>query len=163
MKLPLMASLTALLLGGCATTTQTVSLPREPPTEAFASDEMSWDAKASPRTQEMLRTHGMNFYGDVGAVAQAFAKATDGTGILPPSKPEDFKCVDIEELGTGGSGSIDMREVDPLAPAAAPSQAPGARLDIVPEAWHRNKGIGTSPVAPSTGTPPAEGSGGAGS
>ncbi|RKH59671.1 hypothetical protein [Corallococcus aberystwythensis] len=160
MKLPLMASLTALLLGGCAT--QTASLPQESPAEAFASDEMSWDAEESPRTQEMQRAHGMNFYGDVGAEAQANAEATGGTGIQPSSKPEDFQCVDINEVGTGGSGSIDLRDVDNLAPEATPSQNPGARLDIVPEAWNRNKGIGVSPVAPSTGTPPAEGSGGAG-
>ena len=160
MKLPLMASMTALLLGGCAT--QTTSVPQESPAKAFASDEMSWDSEESPRTQEMLRAHGMNFYGDVGAEAQADAEATGGTGIERSSKPEDFKCVDINEVGTGGSGSIDLRDVDTLAPEPAPSQNPGARLDITPEAWNRNKGIGTSPVAPSTGTPPAEGSGGAG-
>ncbi|MFB1481168.1 hypothetical protein [Corallococcus sp. RDP092CA] len=160
MKLPLLASLTALLWGGCAT--QTASLPQESPTEAFASDEMSWDSEESPRTQEMLREHGVNFYGDVGAEAQASAEATGGTGIPRSSKPEDFQCVDIQELGTGGSGSIDMRDVDPLAPEPAPSEYVGSRLDIIPPAWHRNKGIGVSPVAPSTGTPPAEGSGGAG-
>jgi hypothetical protein len=160
MKLPLMASMTALLLGGCAT--QTTSVPQESPAKAFASDEMSWDSEESPRTQEMLRAHGMNFYGDVGAEAQADAEATGGTGIERSSKEEDFACVDINEVGTGGSGSIDMRDVDNLAPEAVPSQNPGARLDITPEAWNRNKGIGTSPVSPSTGTPPAEGSGGAG-
>ncbi|GMU01161.1 hypothetical protein KH5H1_52810 [Corallococcus caeni] len=160
MKLPLMASLTALLLGGCAT--QTAAVQQQPPSEAFATDEMSWDAQESPRTQEMFRTHGMNFYGDVGADAQASAAATDGTGIPKSSKPEDFQCVDVDTLGTGGSGSIDTRKVDPLAPEPAPSQSEGARLDITPDGWHRNKGIGTSPVAPSTGTPPEEGSGGAG-
>ncbi|NOK20072.1 hypothetical protein [Corallococcus carmarthensis] len=160
MKLPLMASMTALLLGGCAT--QTSSLPQESPSEAFASDEMSWDSDESPRTQEMQRTHDLNFYGQVGAEAQAAAEASGGTGIQPSSKPEDFQCVDLDEVGTGGSGSIDMRDVDNLAPEAVPSQNQGARLDIIPEAWNRNKGIGTSPVAPSTGTPPAEGSGGAG-
>ncbi|WP_375757108.1 hypothetical protein [Corallococcus exercitus] len=160
MKLPLMASLTALLLGGCAT--QTAAVQQEPPSEAFASDEMSWDAQESPRTQEMLRSHGMNFSGDAGAEAQASAEATGGTGIEQSSKPEDFECVDVDTLGTGGSGSIDQRTVDPLAPAHSRSQAEGARLDITPEAWHRNKGMGTSPVSPSTGTPPEEGSGGAG-
>ncbi|RUO88382.1 hypothetical protein D7Y11_35790 [Corallococcus sp. AB018] len=160
MKLPLMASMTALLLGGCAT--QTASVAQESPSEAFASDEMSWDSEESPRTQEMLREHDLNFYGTAGAEAQANAEATGGTGIEKSSKPEDFKCVDANEVGTGGSGGIDMRGVDNLAPEVVPSQNPGARLDIIPEAWNRNKGIGTSPVAPSTGTPPAEGSGGAG-
>ncbi|WP_223643269.1 hypothetical protein [Corallococcus sp. EGB] len=161
MKLPLMASLTTLLLGGCAT--QSTSVPQESPTRAFASDEMSWDAQESPRTQAMLHNHGgMNFYGDVGAEGQASAVATGGTGIPQRSKREDYQCVDLDELGTGGSGSIDMRNLDPLAPEPAPSEYVGSRLDIVPPAWHRNKGIGTSPVAPSTGTPPEEGSGGAG-
>lgn len=160
MKLPLMASLTALLLGGCAT--QTATLPQKSPEKSFATDEMSWDEQESPRTSEMMRTHDLNFSGPVGAEGQAQAQATGGTGIERPLKPEDAQCVDTDELGTGGSGSFDMRDVDPLAPEPAPSQYVGSRLDITPPAWHRNKGIGTSPVAPSTGTPPEQGSGGAG-
>ena len=180
MKLPLMATLTALLLGGCAN--QAASRTADTPdgtggsgsgnTEApagernpFSSDEFSWDVEESPRTQAMLRAHGMNPYGDAGARAAAEAEnaGTGGSGAAgqASTNPDDYECVDIDTLGTGGSGSIDLRAVDNLAPSPAPSQNPGARLDITPPAWNRNKGIGMSPVAPTTGTPPVEGSGGA--
>lgn len=108
----------------------------------------------------MLRAHGMNPYGDAGAKAAAEAEDT-GTGGSGSANPDDYQCVDINTLGTGGSGSIDLRAVDDLAPEPGPSQNPGARLDITPPAWNRNKGIGVSPMAPTTGTPPVEGSGGA--
>jgi hypothetical protein len=165
MKLPLMAAMTALLLGGCAhegssRAARGTTGTEPPPAEAFASDQFTWDATQSPRTQAMLRSHGMNFYGQIGAEAQAHAEGTGGSGAS--KNPNDYQCVDVDTLGTGGSGDIDMRKVDTLAPAAAPSQSVGARLDITPEAWNRNKSIGVSPVAPSTGTPPEEGSGGAG-
>ncbi|WP_147444708.1 hypothetical protein [Corallococcus sp. CA053C] len=177
MKLPLMATLTALLLGGCAHqgasgtadnpkgTGGSGSTSQDPESGAgtrdpFSSDEFSWDVEESPRTQAMLRAHGMNPYGDAGAKAAAEAEDT-GTGGSGSANPDDYQCVDINTLGTGGSGSIDLRAVDDLAPEPGPSQNPGARLDITPPAWNRNKGIGVSPMAPTTGTPPVEGSGGA--
>ncbi|MCY1033944.1 hypothetical protein OV207_20995 [Corallococcus sp. BB11-1] len=172
MKLPLMATLTALLLGGCAHEgasraaedaggtggSGSQAQRTEPP--VGASDELSWDAEASPRTLAMLRDHGMNFYGDT-----APDSATGGSGAPGQSQaspPDEYECVDVDQPGTGGSGeaATDAVRATPLIPLV-PSQNPGARFDITPDAWKKNKGIGSSPAAPSTGTPPVEGSGGA--
>ncbi|RYZ43833.1 MAG: hypothetical protein EOO71_01865 [Myxococcaceae bacterium] len=164
MKLPLMAALTALLLGGCAHegasrdvsgTGGSGSSKSEPP--VGASDELSWDAEASPRTQAMLRDHGMNFYGDTAPDA-----ATGGSGQAQASA-DDYMCVDIDKQGTGGSGedAADPVNAAPLIPLVS-TQNPGARLDITPDAWKKNKSIGSSPASPSTGTPAVEGSGGSG-
>ncbi|RKG90479.1 hypothetical protein [Corallococcus terminator] len=169
MKLPLMAALTALLLGGCAHEgssrasedasgtggSGSQAQRTEPP--VGASDELSWDAEASPRTQAMLRDHGMNFYGDTAPDA-----ATGGSGTSGQASADDYMCVDVDKVGTGGSGeaTTDPVRAAPLIPLVTP-QNPGARLDITPDAWKKNKAIGTSPVSPSTGTPAVEGSGGA--
>ncbi|NBD08110.1 MULTISPECIES: hypothetical protein [Corallococcus] len=170
MKLPLMATLTALLLGGCAhegtsRASEDVSgtggsgkQPREHP--VGASDELSWDAEASPATQSMLKDHGMDFYG-----VTAPGGDSGASGSSKQVATGEFECVDSELVGFGGSGDVASSygsvTATPLIPLVSPGN-PGARLDISPDAWKKNKSIGTSPVSPSTGTPAVEGSGGAG-
>ncbi|RKH19424.1 hypothetical protein D7X74_06760 [Corallococcus sp. CA047B] len=171
MKLPLMAALTALLLGGCAHegashaskeasgTGGSGSEAQRMEPAVGASDELSWDAEASPRTQAMLRDHGMNFYGDSDSEV---AVGGSGSSGQTQASSDEYECVDADPVGTGGSGesATDPVGATPLIPLVAP-QNPGARFDITPDAWKKNKAIGTSPVSPSTGTPAVEGSGGA--
>lgn len=73
------------------------------------------------------------------------------------------------EEGLGGSGSpeqgtnstTDLVSAPPGSTLSGTRGNPGAHFDITPNAWDRNKTIGTDRARLTTGTAPIEGSGGA--
>ncbi|MBU8894145.1 hypothetical protein DRW03_12565 [Corallococcus sp. H22C18031201] len=120
-----------------------------------SSEEKSWDPVEEPRTQSMLRAHGLNFYEGYGEYYDT-GGATQREGNARLSSRGAVIQEGCVEVGTGGAGAVQG------AASGLPSPRNyGARFDPSPQVWKANKGIGTSPAVPSTGTPPEEGSGGA--
>lgn len=166
MKLPLMAAFAALALAGCAHQSSRAGDARaganetggsgmraESPTAGpGASDEQVWDATEQPRTRDMQKRHGLDFHegtsGDEG---------TGGAGAQGNVNNDD-----CEPGGTGGAGAAGTVGEGSSDKTLVSPRNLGAKFDIAPDAWKENKGIGFSPAAPSTGTPPVEGSGGSG-
>ncbi|RKG70321.1 hypothetical protein D7V80_05465 [Corallococcus sp. CA054B] len=148
MKLPLMAALAALAFSG----------------QAFAQSHTDHE---TPPMQDPSTDAPQDS-------AERWDKATGGSGTasedLQSADEVDDNAVDpgrVDE-GVGGSGSTEQgsNSTSDHSSSAEPgdlnSGTPGnkgAQMDVTPPAWDQNKEIG-SPVSPTTGTPPVEGSAG---
>ncbi|NPD24940.1 hypothetical protein [Corallococcus exiguus] len=144
MKLPLMAALATLAFSGQAFaqshTDHEAPPMQEPSTDAPQDSAVRWD------------------------------KATGGSGSSGVLAPDDHSVVDPDRVdeGVGGSGSTEQgsnstsdhsASAKPGAPNAGTPGNKGAKMEVTPPAWDKNKEMG-SPVSPTTGTPPVEGSAG---
>lgn len=148
MKLPLMAALAALALSS----------------QAFAQGHADHE---TPPLQEPSTDAPQDS-------AERWDKATGGSGSvnegLPPADEatDDAVAPGHVDEGVGGSGSTEQgtHSTDESSAAAKP-RAPnsgtpgnkGAKMEVTPPAWERNKQMGSS-ASPTTGTPPVEGSAG---
>ncbi|NRD66166.1 hypothetical protein HRD49_30865 [Corallococcus exiguus] len=144
MKLPLMAALATLAFSG----------------QAFAQSHTDHEA---PPLQEPSTDAPQDS-------AERWDKATGGSGSSGVLAPDGDSVVDPARVdeGVGGSGSTEQgsnstsdhsSSAKPGAPNAGTPGNKGAKMEVTPPAWDKNKEMG-SPVSPTTGTPPVEGSAG---
>ncbi|WP_223645095.1 hypothetical protein [Corallococcus sp. EGB] len=144
MKLPLMAALAALALSGQAFA-QSHTDHETPPLQDPSTD--------APRDS-----------------AERWDKATGGSGSSGVLAPDDDSLLTPEHVdeGVGGSGSTEQgtnstgensAAAKPRAPNSGTPGNKGAKMEVTPPAWDKNKDIGSS-ASPTTGTPPVEGSAG---
>ncbi|MBN8471841.1 hypothetical protein JYJ95_35490 [Corallococcus exiguus] len=144
MKLPLMAALATLAFSG----------------QAFAQSHTDHEA---PPMQEPSTDAPQDS-------AERWDKATGSSGSSGVLAPDDDSVVDPDRVdeGVGGSGSTEAgsnstsdhsASAKPGAPNAGTPGNKGAKMEVTPPAWDKNKEMG-SPVSPTTGTPPVEGSAG---
>ncbi|RKH99994.1 hypothetical protein D7Y15_38005 [Corallococcus sp. AB030] len=144
MKLPLMAALATLAFSG----------------QAFAQSHTDHEA---PPMQEPSTDAPQDS-------AERWDKATGGSGSSDVLAPDDDSVVDPARVdeGVGGSGSTEQgsnstsdhsSSAKPGTPNAGTPGNKGAKMEVTPPAWDKNKEMG-SPVSPTTGTPPVEGSAG---
>lgn len=157
MKLPFLAALSALSLWGCATEAPSTRInaadscvPISPTARVAAgaaagpSEQLYWDAKKSPATQRLF-ANDANENSPLALGTAGSAMAGSGMG----------------GSGTGGSGGVYVDLGSQVVTTMPTPPNPGAKFDLTPPSWVVNKGIGRGPVSPTTGTPAAEGSGGA--
>jgi hypothetical protein len=149
MKLPLMAALAALTFSG----------------QAFAQSHN--DHEAPPMHEPSTDAPQDS--------AERWDKATGGSGagtsgVLQPDDDGADSVADPRRIdeGVGGSGSPDQgTNSTPEGPASARPGAmntgtpgnKGAKMEVTPPAWDKNKQMGSS-ASPTTGTPPVQGSAG---
>lgn len=148
MKLPLMAALATLAFS----------------TQAFAQSHTDHE---TPPLQEPSTDAPQDS-------AERWDKATGGSGTasedLQSAEEVDDNAVGSDRVdeGVGGSGSTEQgsnstsdhsASAEPGAPNSGTPGNKGAKMEVTPPAWDQNKQMG-SPVSPTTGTPPVQGSAG---
>jgi hypothetical protein len=152
MKLPLMAALATLAFSGQAfaqshTDHETPPM-QDPSTDAPQDSAERWDKATG--------TGGSGSVSDTEDLKPA--DEADDNAVAPSSVDE----------GVGGSGSTEQgsnstsdhsASAKPGAPNSGTPGNKGAQMEVTPPAWDQNKKMG-SPVSPTTGTPPVQGSAG---
>lgn len=147
MKLPLMAALAGLALSGTAfaqSHTDHETPPLEPTTDAPRDSSERWD-KATGGS------------GSANEDLQPVDEAADNA-LAPDSVDEGVGGSGSTEQGTNSTGDHSSA-AKPRAPNSGTPGNKGAKMEVTPPAWDKNKEMGSS-ASPTTGTPPVEGSAG---